>query len=212
MQETIRVLPNRFTFVDQDGEAIGVCTGAPPHNAGERIWIGARLCQKRTRFVDQRDWKGRGAGGRTVAEKPWKGDTRPREQTTKFVFVTEPVEIPALPQYLDAVRNGELIAADEATHQKAFGTSARKPFVPPADVLAAARAQAFDDYVAEQGKPPAFTRTEDKVPAAPVEVPEIVEAPAIATSPAETPAEPTTTGEPHAVDSMPATASEGDVS
>jgi hypothetical protein len=157
MQETLLVLPNPYVFIDGDGEPQGACPAdGPNHARGKRMWIGAKLDTARTKHLpDYEDRPKTRRGGKDVA---WSGDSRPRPQTTKFVFSAKPVEIPETPHYLDRIRCGELVAADEATFAKAFGGRAK--FRAPEAVLAEKRARAFDDFKAAYGKAPAFSREE----------------------------------------------------
>jgi len=78
-------------------------------------------------------------------------DSRPRPQKTKYVFSTEPQRIPQTPQYLDAIRNGELIAVDEATHRKAFNASVK--FRDAHDVLAEKRGEGLAEAIAQSLQP-----------------------------------------------------------
>jgi hypothetical protein len=157
MQETLLVLPNPYVFIDGDGEPQGACPAdGPNHARGKRMWIGAKIDPARTKHLpDYEDRPKTRRGGKDVA---WSGDSRPRPQTTKFVFAAKPVEIPKTPHYLDRIRGGELVAADEATHAKAFG--GRVKYLAPDIALADARRAAFDEFKAAHGKAPAFSREE----------------------------------------------------
>ena len=150
MQERLLVLPNPYTFIDGDGEPQGACPADPDHGGGKRMWVGAKLDPKRTQFIE--DYADRRTGVR------WKGDPRPRPQSVKFKFSTEPVDIPSTAHYLDRIREGSLIAANEGTFAKVHGGRAK--YVEPTQALAEARGRAFDEYKAAHGKDPAFAREE----------------------------------------------------
>jgi hypothetical protein len=185
-QERLLVLPNPYTFIDGDGEPQGACPADPGHAAGKRMWVGAKLDPKRTQFqADYADRPKVRRGGRDTA---WTGDPRPRPQTVKFTFAKESVDIPSTAHYLDRIREGSLIAANEETFAKVFGGRAK--YVEPAQALADARSRAFDEYKAATGKDPAFTREE---------APQVAEA--ATTADAETPAH---------IPTLPATAPEAD--
>lgn len=143
--ETLKVVPNPYTFIDQDGEPQGACPPDVEHSAGKRMWVGARLDDGRTKVLK-------------VKREP--GDYRLFDQVTKFVFEPGPIEIPMTPHYLDRIREGDLIAADERSYAKACGST--KGYLPPEKALAEARAKAFDDYKAGYSEEPAFSRVADE--------------------------------------------------
>lgn len=77
---------------------------------------------------------------------------RTNEQKTKYLFDTKTeVRVPDLPTYRNALRSGDLLAADEAT-ARAVGIA----FVPPAKALENAAAQAAARWRAETGEDPPF--------------------------------------------------------
>ena len=150
-QETLRVLPNPYTFIDADGEPQGAYPADPSHHGGKRMWIGAKLDPARTKIDAEADRRMRGQTG------AWKGDDRPSPQTTKFVFVTESITIPLTAHYLDGIRTGALLAADEESYRKAFGTS--KGFLPTQEIVAEERAQAAAGFFAERGRAPGWAES-----------------------------------------------------
>jgi len=161
-QETLRVLPNPYTFIDADGEPQGAYPADPSHHGGKRMWIGAKLDPARTKLDPEADRRMRGQTG------AWKGDDRPSPQTTKFVFVTEPITIPLTAHYLDGIRTGALLAADEESYRKTFGTT--KGYEPPEKIVATERAQAAAGFSAERGRAPGWAeapRAEQAPEAAP---------------------------------------------
>ncbi len=150
-QETLLVLPNPYTFIDADGEPQGAYPADPSHHGGKCKWIGAKLDSARTKIDTEADRRMRGQTG------AWKGDDRPSPQTTKFVFVDKPVTIPLTAHYLDGIRSGALLAADEESYRKAFGTT--RGFLPAEDIVAEERAQAAAMFEAARGKPPTWAPT-----------------------------------------------------
>lgn len=78
----------------------------------------------------------------------------------KYLFDTDKaVQLPDLPAYRKALREGDLLCADEAT-ARLVGL----PFQPPALALEQAAAKAAARWLAETGAPPAWCR---ETPAAP---------------------------------------------
>lgn len=98
-EDTLRVCPNPYKFVDADGTPMGVFPEDPEYAGGTRRWVGASLCPVRTKITQERD----------------PHTERAHKQTTCFVFDMGPHERPATPHYLQGIRTGDLLAADLET-------------------------------------------------------------------------------------------------
>ncbi len=134
---SLLVFPNPYRHLDADGEACCVVTRAD----FRAMLIGAQLDQERTTHVGE--------------EKRTK---------SKFLFdLAEPVEIPAVPAHLNALLDGALLPANEATAR-----AAGRPFLPLAAALAAAKEAARAEWLAATGEEiePALFAT-GPLPAAP---------------------------------------------
>lgn len=144
-QPTLLVVVNRYICLDHHGRPAGAVildAGAP---AGRPRYIGAR-------FVAEPIEEKR-------AEIP---NLNLPKQDGRLEFVDGPVTVPDSDHHRQAMRTGELFAADLATHRKVFGA---QPFVPPEERLAASRAKAIADWQAEHnGDLPSFVATEAAAP------------------------------------------------
>lgn len=145
-QQTLRVVPNPYCHLDEDGEPAGACPADPAHAGGARRWVGAVLDTERTKLLD------RDSEGRKIRRPKW--DTTGTDQITKFKFSADVVELPQSVYYLDRIRDGELIAADEETSRKAFGAGSK--YVPAKEALAKHRGLAVERHEAAYGEKPAF--------------------------------------------------------
>jgi hypothetical protein len=147
MRKTISVLPNKFAFIHPVLGAQGACMQDPHEHArgatGPMIrYVGAKLSHARTRITERRDRKG--AFG--VPE-----DHRENKQVTVFEFTEDPVTLPMTNYYIDRLRDGSLVPADDATMEIAGGPT-RVRFASLKDAEAAARTK----WDAGRGKEGAF--------------------------------------------------------
>lgn len=142
MPDIILALPNPYSFVDDEGRAMG----AFPHETagpGDRRFVCAVIDEKETTYT-----------GPPVP----KGVLLERRQRTRFKFSSDPERVFLTKHYLDAFRahpQPGLFVVDADGAAKVGIT-----FVPPAEALAKARAAAIADYVAHHGHEPAFVAIE----------------------------------------------------
>lgn len=131
----ILVVPNPWLSLDSMGHPCAVVPIDPFKHGTGRRWVGARLVANEVRSRET----ARIAGlTQIVAEA---------EHTHDWQFETGPVRIPISDYYLERIRHGELIAADEFAAQKAG-----VPFVAPATILAAAKAKAVAEFDGQLGE------------------------------------------------------------
>ena len=113
-RKTIRVLPNPWALVHHDHGPQGLCHVDTGGRGTDPSFVGAELDRAKTHFTEKRE-----------AEK---GDHRPHRQVTAFRFpalnVTldgpakgfeQGIELPKTPYYLDRLRDGDLVPADDRT-------------------------------------------------------------------------------------------------
>lgn len=142
-KDTLNVLANPYSAIDHDGIPSGTCPADPQHGAGALRWPGARIDVSETRLLPHPDQN---------SVHP-KSQDRSQPQITRWAFSAEPEVIPATHHYVVAVRDGDLVAADEPT-AKRCGI----PFVEPMLVLATRRLDAILEFKAAYNKEPAFAK------------------------------------------------------
>lgn len=155
MQAILNVLPNPWAAVDGSGRPSGTYPEEPSQEGG--VW---GFDETRKRFIG-------------AALEHEAGETR-------IVFGAEPVRVYASLHYRNAVKSGELLAADAAT-ARACGID----FVEPAEVIARSKAARAAEWFAERGEPAPWLAE-----AAPAAAPETLEAPTPAPAPADASAAP----------------------
>jgi hypothetical protein len=153
MARTLRVIPNKFSFIHPEHGPQGACMQDPNEHArgstGPLVrYVGARLDPKRTVITERRDG----------TEKGRPLDHRQSKQTTVYVFSDDPVTLPHTKYYLDRLHEGTLVPADEETLANAGGKT-RVRFTSMEQAEAAARAQ-FD---AGRGIDGAFDKLMERV-------------------------------------------------
>lgn len=165
------VYPNPFIHLDHDGYPAGAtpCDRLEHVGITTRKWVGAELDAEQTKPIEQFE----------------PGDLRTPRQITRFRFhFAEPTALPTTPYYADRIRDGELIAADEAT-ARYVGVKFRSP----ADALAAAKDKAIADWQAREGEaPPNVDAFDTEVAKAGKPTPKVVPAQASAPVPLAPPA------------------------
>lgn len=159
---TFHVYPNPFTFLDHEGQPAGTFAFDPDHGAGSRRWVGAVVDRSigpdgkpKTRALPQ-------PGDLTVAiQGPIDPNTkRPTVQRVhvdrapmkRIVFAFDlaaPSIVTNASHYWRGLRDGDLIAADEAT-ALAVGVAYQDPF----EALAEAAEAAVKEWQGNYGKPP----------------------------------------------------------
>src|SRR5260221_231288 len=102
-EPTVSVCPNPYHYVDADGVPCATFPEDPNYFGGMQRALGAEVCPVRTVVHSQHD-------PRTEA---------PHRQTTVFMFDDGPHTRPASPHYLQGIRTGSLLAADEQTARMA---------------------------------------------------------------------------------------------
>lgn len=138
--KTLRVYANPWHALDSEGRPAGACACDPDYHTPARKFVGATLEAKETRKA-----------------VPAKGITARHDIT--YAFSTEAQEIPLTVYYLEAVKRGELIAADEAS-AKACGF-APDTFKDPAVCLAEERRAAARQFQINYGEIPPFVTAEE---------------------------------------------------
>ena len=144
------VIPNRYIHLDHNGRPAGavVQDAGPDARPGRPRYIGARFAAQ------------------TVDEK--RSDIpnlNLPKQDSWMVYDEAPSKVLDTDHHRNALRTGELFAADEATWRTVFSG---KPFVPAATLLAAARAEAIEEWKREHGGDlPSFAIELDAAPASP---------------------------------------------
>jgi hypothetical protein len=155
MQAILNVLPNPWAAVDGVGRPSGTYPEEPSQEGG--VW---GFDETRKRFIG-------------AALEHEDGETR-------VVHATEPVRVYASLHYRNAVKSGELLAADAAT-ARACGID----FVEPAEVIARSKAARAAEWLAERGEAAPWL-----APVAPAAAASAPEAPAPAPAPAPADASP----------------------
>lgn len=125
----LMVLANPWIHLDHLGRPAGACPmDLPP---GQKGYVGASIDRESTQILDM----------------PGKHELRSHVQDTVWKFSSDPQPVPCTPFYIARLRTGELFPADMAT-AKAAGL---KAFMPPAEALAKAKADAAKAWDAEHG-------------------------------------------------------------
>ena len=137
-QDTLRVHPNPYTFVDHKGRAAGTfpvdtADHFQDRDAGRKV--GSRVDGDKTKILST----------------PAPGEIRGHIQDTVHEYDAEPVVLPRTHHYMAGIRSGALIPADEAT-----AAAVGMKFVQPGEALAKARHAAIAQYRAQYGEDPAF--------------------------------------------------------
>lgn len=151
--QRLRVVANPYHALDAQGRPAGAVPLDPTRASGSVRYIGATLAAT----VLER-WGGKDRLGRPTFDPRGYG-----RQDTTWSFSDEPVEIEDTPYHRQRLASRELFAADEATHATVF--RGRVPFVPPADALAVAKADAAAAFERETGAPPPFAAAPAPPPA-----------------------------------------------
>lgn len=140
----LRVHPNPFVGSDHDGSSIdhlGRPAGRLPcdfHEHSKTGWVGARL----TDLVETAPAQSFKIGKRTF-------DTAPARVEHRVSYSKVSVDIPNTAYYRDAIKRGDLFAADKKSWVAAGG--AAQAFVEPATALMKARANAIALFNAATG-------------------------------------------------------------
>jgi septal ring factor EnvC (AmiA/AmiB activator) len=117
----VLVHPNPYHHIDHEGRPSAICPWDPVDHNPDRGFVGARI-------------------GHVVLEQYEPGDARGEMlQANHVVYDDEPVRLPASAYYLNAIRRGELIAADFATAKMANTNAIEDNFVEPSAALEAAK-------------------------------------------------------------------------
>lgn len=123
---TLKVYPNPYKVYDHEGRPCNVVPFEPEGDGvstfDSRKFVGAQLKVK-------------------VLKKFPEGDARQTEQENTFEYQDDPVTVRDTPYYREALRRGDLIAADAETARK-LG----KKFVDPKKVLETEKAGAIHYY------------------------------------------------------------------
>lgn len=135
---TLRVLPNPYTYVDEDGQACGTCAMEAPIQGR---WVGAEMASVE------------------LGDEPKQYAMIERRQKPSWKFASDAVVVPCTDYYKERVRHGDLICADAESFVKA---GVRGDFEEPATLLAAERAKAIAHFKATHGVEPAFARPQIK--------------------------------------------------
>jgi len=143
----LQVIPNPYRVLDADGKPTAIVPCHSKHAPGE--FVGATktlVVESPAEFVDVT----RKVNGRDIKEQKLAAYDRSK---ASFTFSFEPVSVPAEgaagSYYLKRVREGSLIAADQATAR-----TCGVPFVQPRDVLAKERAAAAKEFERQFGAVP----------------------------------------------------------
>lgn len=147
----LQVIPNPYRVLDADGKPTAIVPCHSKHAPGE--FVGATktlVVESPAEFVDVK----RKVGDREVKEAKLAAFDRSK---ASFTFSFEPVGVPgegaAGGYYLKRVREGSLIAADQAT-ARACGVA----HVAPKDVLAKEREVAAKEFERQFGAPPDWAK------------------------------------------------------
>jgi hypothetical protein len=167
-KNVLRVVPNPFAFLDHEGLPAATFPIDPIHHSPDRRWVGAIVDRSlaadglpKTRPLPQpgdliaviRDTRP-GAAPDAMRRVHVDRAERKRIVWAHAVDVTEPHVVPISSHYLMGLRQGDLIAADEATAKAANLIKPGAPFVPPAQALRAAADKAITDWANTYGEPP----------------------------------------------------------
>lgn len=150
MPTTLHVIPNPFTFLDEEGVPAAALPFDPEHGAGARRWVGATIDVGRTRILPQ-------PGGGAGSPIPFGGRQRlgvgaAPSQRTFFSYTLEPQAVLDTAHYRNAIQRGDgVTAADEETAREC-GAAWR----PWQDVLREAAAAAVAVWQRDHGAPPAL--------------------------------------------------------
>jgi hypothetical protein len=140
---TLKVLANPYFALDANGMPAAMCRWDPEvGRPGAVEFIGVTIARKQEPFEER---------------SPFRKRATPR-RPAKLVYAQTPVEIPLTPMHRDYVRQGALLAADQPTARACLIF-----FVPPANALAQAKAQAIAQYRASNGQDPPVEQWEGAV-------------------------------------------------
>lgn len=103
MPKTVWVCPNPYQYVNSDGVPCATFPEDPEFYPGMQRHVGAMVCHTRTVVHSEYDPK----------------TGRAHKQTTVFAFDDTPVERQATPHYLQGIRTGAILAADEESARMA---------------------------------------------------------------------------------------------
>jgi hypothetical protein len=115
-KKPLRVLPNPWLHIDPDHGPQGRCHIDTRGKGTALAFVGAEFDPEKTKITEKR------------GDDPWKGDTRGDRQVTVLRYPAlnamldgpskecpEGIEIGSTPYYLDRLRDGDLVPADEST-------------------------------------------------------------------------------------------------
>lgn len=143
--DTLSVYANPYTYIDHKGHLAGVVAFDPEHSGGARRWVGAVLEKDKCKVAPR-----------------GKGDIRSPATDVVFTFSNAPQRVLATQYYIDQIRDGSLVPADEASAERA-GVA----FVSPRKALAYARDAAIAGWRTHYGATatPSFAKGEAFLPA-----------------------------------------------
>lgn len=145
----LRVYPNPWAVFDHEGIPCGTVPFDPVHGAGSRRWVGARMASSDLTNKPREMMRARRRDGTAQA-------LMSEEPVYRFLWafdLDEPSIVTDVPHYVNAIKAGELIAADEAT-----ATRCGVPFVPRDAALLAAMAAGCAAHQNAHGTPPDAAR------------------------------------------------------
>lgn len=135
---TLSVFANPWTYIDEHGRPMGVCTVDVNQHVAERRWVGARMgAELLEKAVVER------VRGRTH-------EVRHARHKLHIEYALEPEEVPNTAYYREQIRTGALFAADA----KSAAVSGLLTFTPVAVAEAAAREAALANWESENGYAP----------------------------------------------------------
>lgn len=141
----LQVICNPFAHLDHEGLPAGALPFEPSHHGGARRWVGATIDTAKTRIIQPAAGSSAAAvlRGRKINYAP------PPAQRTVFAHDLSPQTVPDSAYYRQAIRCGDLIAADTAT-ASAVGVE----FIGADKGLSAARAAAIESFALANGRAP----------------------------------------------------------
>lgn len=112
-KKTIRVFPNPWGFIHHETGPQGHCHEDTGGRGSTPRYIGAEICPDKTHQVTDYDESDPGETRLNVHEIHWRFPTLNATLTGPSEEFKNGIELPKTPYYLDRLRDGDLIPADE---------------------------------------------------------------------------------------------------
>lgn len=135
------VLPNPFTVLDSEGQPCGFTFTDPMKGRPFQV-VGGTLTKTVIPHEDE--------AGDPQQKDP--ADVRPPRVKVRNIPALTVQRVVNTEYHRSRIACGDLVAADLPTYQAAGGS--KKTFLPPVDVIAAARSARVDEWRAERGEDP----------------------------------------------------------